>query len=120
LKISLESISVLSIGTSDAISFRPKRLNSGGIVSWALGNGAIDVIMKGQSIGVCNQARFLLGPDNFERLNPKVASGEFSLDGAQKADDLIAKAAHHSRVFMPVFQRKFLGHRAGPYLPLFC
>jgi len=119
LKVNLESISVLSIGTSDAISLRPRWLNSGGIVSWALGNAAIDVIMKSQSIAVSNQARFLLEPDNFERLNPKVAVGEFSLDGAQKADDLIAKAAHHSRVFMPVFEKKFLSHRAGSYQPLF-
>lgn len=119
LKIPLEAISVLSIGTSDSISLRPTRLNSGGIIAWALKNTAIDVIMKGQSIGINNQAKFLLGSEKVERLNPKVAAGEFSLDGAQKADDLIAKAAHHSRVFMPAFKAKFFVHCAPPYTPLF-
>ena len=43
---------------------------------------------------------------------------EFSLDGAHKADDLIGKAAHHSRVFMPTFEQKFAKHRAAPYHPI--
>jgi patatin-like phospholipase/acyl hydrolase len=119
LKISLDALSVFNIGTSDAVAQRPRRLNSGGIVAWALGNVAIDVIMRGQSIAVNNQARYLLGPEKVERLNPKVASGEFSLDGAHKAEDLIGKAAYYSRVFMPVFENKFLPHRAAPFTPLF-
>jgi len=118
LNVVLDAMSVFSIGTSDAISHRGRRLNSGGIVAWALGNAAIDVIMRGQSIGVHNHARFLLGPEKVERLNPKVASDEFSLDGVHKADDLIGKAAHHSRVFMPIFEKKFLPHHAAPYTPL--
>ena len=88
-------------------------------MAWALGNAAIDVIMRGQSIGVHNHAKFLLSPERIERLNPKVASDEFSLDGVHKADDLIGKAAHHSRTVMPIFEKKFLLHHAGPYTPLF-
>lgn len=119
LKVPLESIWVLSIGTSDAVSHRRKRLNSGGILAWALESAAIDVIMRGQSIAAHNQATFLLGQERIERLNPKVASDEFSLDGIQKAQDLIGKAAHHSRIFTPTFQQKFLAHKASPYMPLY-
>ena len=119
LNVELDALSVFSIGTSDAVSHRSNRLNSGGIVAWALGNAAIDVIMRGQSIGVHNHAKFLLSPERIERLNPKVASDEFSLDGVHKADDLIGKAAHHSRTVMPIFEKKFLLHHAGPYTPLF-
>lgn len=114
----LSSIWALSIGTSDAISQRRKRLNRGGIISWGLGNAAIDVIMRGQSIGTNNQASFLLDGERLERLNPKVAADEFSLDGMSKADDLIGKAAHHSRIFTPVFEKKFGKHTAAPYAPL--
>jgi hypothetical protein len=46
-----------------------------------------------------------------------VAADEFSLDGVEKADDLIGKAAHYSRVFLPTFERKFAAHRAVPYVP---
>lgn len=118
LKIPMESISVFSIGTSDQISHRRKRLNNGGIISWALDNAAVDVIMRGQSLAAYHQATHLLGKDHVERLNPKVADDEFSLDGVHKADDLIGKAAHHSRVFMPTFENKFAHHRAASYQPM--
>lgn len=74
--------------------------------------------MRGQSLGAGNQAKFLLGEDRFERLNPKVAANEYSLDGIHKADDLIGKAYHHSRHFVSVFEKKFGAHRAEWYTPL--
>jgi hypothetical protein len=74
--------------------------------------------MRGQSIGVNNQAQFLLGKDHVTRLDPKVAASEFSLDGAQKAENLIGKAAHISRRFVPDFQARFLDHLAPNYTPL--
>jgi len=120
LNVPLSAIHVLSLGTSDAIVHRKNRLNKGGIIAWARENAAVDVIMRGQSIGVQNQARFLLGKDRIERLDPKVAADEFSLDGIHKADDLIAKAAHHSRLFMPTFKARFANHVAPVFEPLYC
>ncbi len=119
LGVPLDSIHVLSIGTSDAVCHRGTRLNSGGIFAWASGNSAIDVIMRGQSIGVNNQATLLLGRDRTERLNPQVAADEFCLDGVRKSADLIGKAAHVSRIFMPTFNSKFAAHQAAPYSPLY-
>lgn len=118
LNVPLSAIHVFSIGTSDAVIQRRTRLNKGGIIAWGREGAAVDVIMRGQSIGVHNQAKFLLGADHIERLDPKVAADEFSLDGIHKADDLIAKAAHHSRVFMPTFKAHFSGHIAPAYAPL--
>lgn len=118
LKKPLESLRVLSIGTSDAVSARRKRLNKGGIMAWAVGNAAIDVIMRGQSLSAYKQAGLLLGKERVLRLNPKVPAEEFSLDGVHKADDLIGKAAHESRKFMPSFKQQFVPHRAAPYTPL--
>ncbi len=119
LDIPLESITVFSIGTSDAVSHRKKKLDRGGKLPWVTGNDAIDVIMRGQSIGVHNQASFLLGRDHVERWNPKVTSDEFTLDGVHKADDLVGKAAHTSRIMMPRFQEKFVAHKAAEYTPLY-
>lgn len=117
LDVPLKSIWTCSIGTSDEVSKRGRRLNSGGIFAWAIGGAAIDVIMRGQSIGANNQAILLLGRDHVERLNPRVAADEFSLDGTQKVDDLIASASHHSRGFMPKFEEKFAKHKASSYTP---
>lgn len=119
LNIPLGEQWVFSIGTSDEVSHRHKRLNAGGIISWARGNAVVDIILRGQSLGAINHATFLLDRDRVERLNPKVASNEFSLDGTQKADDLIGKAAHHSRIFMPTFAQKFARHQAAPYQPIY-
>ena len=119
LNVPLNSLWAFSIGTSDAIYQRRNRLNSGGIIAWALKNVAIDVILRGQSIGTNNQAAFLLGKERIERLNPKVASDEFSIDGIYKADDLIGKASHYSRIYMPKFQQKFATHIAAPYSPIY-
>jgi len=119
LGVPLDAIRVFSIGTSDAVTHRRNKLDGGGKLSWATGNDAVDVIMRGQSIGVNNQVTFLLGQQRVERWNPKVASDEFSLDGVNKANDLVGKASHVSRILMPNFHEKFAGHAAALYTPLY-
>jgi patatin-like phospholipase/acyl hydrolase len=119
LSIPLEQIAILSIGTSDTVSQRKASLDNGGILAWARGNAVVEVILRGQSLGAANQAKFLLGEGRFERLNPKVTANEFSLDGVHKADDLIGRASHHSRIFMPTYQKKFSNHRAAEFKPLY-
>ncbi len=120
LEVPLHNISVLSVGTTNEVSSRSKWLNNGGIMAWAiLGKAALNVITRGQSIGVNNQARFLIGKEKFERLDPAVPYGEFALDGINKVDDLIGKAAHYSRHFIPTFEEKFKNHKAKPLSPLY-
>lgn len=116
LNISRESISVLSIGTSDPVVRRSKRLNWGGRFLWA--PSAIDVIMRGQSLGVTRQAQHLLGEGKVERLDPKVPDSLFALDRLT-VDELLAKAAHESRIFSPIFNKKFRTHRAAAYMPYY-
>ena len=119
LDVRLSSLWVFSIGTSDAVSHPRNRLNSGGIIAWGMKNAAVDLILRGQSIGTNNQATFLLERERVERLNPKVAADEFLLDGTHKVEDLIGKAAHYSRIFMPTFEHKFVKHLAAPYAPIY-
>ncbi|MCR4441249.1 MAG: CBASS cGAMP-activated phospholipase [Peptococcaceae bacterium] len=119
LGVHLDALSVLSIGTSDEVIARHERLNKGGKFAWVRGNDVIDVIMRGQSIAANNQAGLLLGKEKVHRINPKVAAGEFTLDGANKADDLIGKASHASRQFIPIFEKIFKEHKAIQYTPLY-
>jgi len=118
LDVPLTSIRVLNIGTTDPIVKRHERLDSGGKIAWARNNAAIDVILRGQSLAAYKQAIHLIGSDDIVRLSPQVADGIFSLDGVTKTDDLIAKAAHHSRVFSPEFRNKFGTHKAPPFASL--
>ena len=119
LAIPLNAISVFNVGTSDPVVQRPHRLDTGGILGWAVNGVSIDLIMRGQSIAAHKQATHLIGKDRIERLSPIVAQKEFSLDGVHKASDLIAKAAHYSRAFVPVFREKFMPHLAAIYKPLY-
>ena len=114
LNIPLESIRVFSLGTTSEIKGRPKRLDHGGLLQWAF--EAVDVIMRGQSIGANTQAMHLLGPKNVLRLDPKVPDGLFALDRI-KEQELLSKAAHESRHIAPFFKDKFTDHIADKFQP---
>ena len=115
LGVSLDSISVLNLGTSDQVSKRPNRLNWGGKLLWA--NSAVDLVMRGQSLGAHTLAMHLLGKAKVVRLDPKVPEGLFALDKANQKKELMAKAAHESRILIPQLSAQFLPHAAPPYVP---
>ena len=115
LGAALKQISVLSLGTSDEVVRRRGWLNWGGKLLWA--STAVDIIMRGQSMGAYKQALHLLGRDNVERIDPKVADGDFELD-ALNAEALLGKGAHESRKFCPTFEKKFKPHTASEYIPV--
>lgn len=115
LSAQLETIRVLSLGTTDEIKQRPQDLDGGGFWQWK--KAASDVIMRGQSVGATAQAMHLLGKDKVLRLNPPVPSGLFALDKLT-TKELIAKAAHESRKLMPEFKEQFTAHVADAYSAL--
>lgn len=100
LDVPLNAIHVLSLGTTNAVKGRSKNLDRGGIWQWK--SEAVDVIMRGQSIGAFTQAQHLLGKDKVVRMDPKVPNGLFELDKLSEKE-LLAKAAHESRICSPQF-----------------
>jgi len=117
LGVSLERTWLLSIGTYDAVAGRPSYLDEGGRIVWAF--NAHKVILRAGSIGVDNQARFLLGGERLLRIDPKVPDSDVVLDDASRAEHLITRARHHSRAFMPEIAAKFGQHNAGSYSPVY-
>jgi patatin-like phospholipase/acyl hydrolase len=115
LAVPLNAIHVFSIGTTDEVKARPKRLDEGGLLQWSV--GAVDVIMQAQSIGINTQTQHLLGKDRIVRMNPKVPDKIFKLDRLSEKE-LLAKAAHESRQISPLFKELFLNHKALDYKPL--
>jgi len=114
LNVPLESIRVFSLGTTNEIKGRSKSLDHGGCLQWAA--EALDVIMRGQSIGANTQALHLLGKEDLLRLDPKVPDGLFALD-RMKEEELLSKAAHESRHIAPLFKNRFTGHIAENFEP---
>jgi hypothetical protein len=79
-------------------------------------SAAVDVIMRGQSIGANTQAVHLLGAENVLRIDPKVPDGLFKLD-CLKEQELLSKAAHESRHLSPSFKEKFMNHISEKFEP---
>jgi hypothetical protein len=112
----LNNITVLSLGTTDEIKQRPSTLDHGGLWQWK--KAAVDVVLRGQSIGAVTQAQHLIGKDKVIRRDPKVPDKLFALDKLSEKE-LLSKAAHESRQFAPQFKDLFLDHRAAEFKPLY-
>jgi patatin-like phospholipase/acyl hydrolase len=112
----LDTIRVLSVGTTSDTRIRRRGLDRAGLVQWLRSPKVTDVLLRGQSIGAFTQVLHLLGPDHAYRLDPP-APGLARLDRAD-ARDLTAKAAFHSRKFCPAFEAMFADHTPFPYRPL--
>lgn len=117
LNVPLQNIHLLSLGTSDAVVHHPPGLDNGGKLTWA--NHAVNLVMRGQSLGVHKQALHLLGTERVTRLDPKVPDGLFALDRADSAEGLMAKAAHESRILIPGIAKGFFVHKAPLYEPCY-
>lgn len=113
---SLDSISVFSLGTSSPVVVRPRYLDWAGRLLWA--PSAVDLVLRGQSLGAQNQALHLLGSDRILRVDPKVPDGLFALDRIS-VDELISSAAHDSRHIGPDFAKRFQSHIAGEFHPMY-
>lgn len=110
----LDTISVLSLGTTDPVEEKPVGLTNGGF--WAWRKAAVDSCFRGQSHGVQGQAKLLLGEERAIRLDPAVPAGVFSLDRMAE-ERMLAEAAHVSRDFSARFARHFLDHEAATFTP---
>jgi patatin-like phospholipase/acyl hydrolase len=112
-----EGIKVFSIGTTDSRKHRRKALDSGGILQWLRKSDVLDVLMRGQSVGINGQMQLLLG-DRFRRIDPVVPDGIYHLDKVTP-DELLAEAEDAALHFSPTFEEDFAGHTAQAFEPLY-
>ena len=113
----IERIRLLSLGTTVAAAYRPRKLDRGGLIQWVRSPHVAQVLMAGQSLGAFTASEHLLGRGRAFRLNPPAPEALVKLDVADSRD-LLAAAAHHSRDFCPTYATEFASHRRGPYTPL--
>lgn len=114
----LDTIRVLSLGTTAKSRARSRNLDAGGLFQWARGPGAVEVLLTGQSVGAFTQVQHLIGPANAHRLDPPSPDSLARLDYADTRD-LKAKAAHYSRSFCPTFESVFADHSPALYRPFY-
>ena len=112
LGIPLAAIGVLNIGTTDQVIHHPRRLDTGGLATWA--RHAVPLVLTASSRGAQGIAEHLVGKDNYSRFDAMVPGGLYALDDADP-DDLAGHAASASRDLSPVFTARFASHRASCY-----
>ncbi|MEN6320347.1 MAG: CBASS cGAMP-activated phospholipase [Syntrophaceae bacterium] len=116
LGVSLDNIHVLSLGTTDEVKGRSRKLDHGGLWQWK--EDAVNVVLRGQNIGAYTQALHLLGRGKIHRIDPKVPDKMFALDKLSEGN-LLGKAAHESRIYSPIFKEMFMRHKAADYRPIY-
>jgi patatin-like phospholipase/acyl hydrolase len=114
LGVPLPEIGVLNIGTTDQVSHHPKKLDTGGLATWA--RHAVPLVLAAGSRGAQGIAEHLVGKNNYSRFDAVVPGGLYALDNADP-DDLAGYAASASRELSPVFTARFAAHRATAYQP---
>lgn len=114
----LNHVGVLSVGTTESNAMRPSRLDNAGWIRWLRGPGLIEILMRAQSVGAVGLVEHLVGRNNAHRLDAPAPADLAALDRCD-ADDLIGKAAHHSRLFSPTFAQSFQPHRPAAFAPLY-
>ncbi|HUG31985.1 MAG TPA: CBASS cGAMP-activated phospholipase [Acidimicrobiia bacterium] len=114
LDVPLESVHVLNIGTTEALTRYANGLDRGGVVQWS--TKATSVVMAAGSQGARGTAEHLLGQQRYERFDAEVSKGEFKLDKVD-SDELRGWASSRSRELSPIFTQRFQPHLAGKYEP---
>lgn len=86
LKVPLERIDVLSIGTTDE-PFTVKMMGKAGWAGW--GRTLINLLMNAQVDSSVRHAQLLVGEPRFLRINTTTTPGMYALDGSQEIESLI-------------------------------
>ena len=113
----VETLRLLSLGTTSDTRTRPRHLDRGGLFRWIRSPNVVNILLKGQSTGAFTQVQHLLPRDRAFRLDPPAPPELASLD-AVDARELIAKASYYSRHFCPTFAAEFATHVAKPFEPI--
>jgi hypothetical protein len=113
--VPLNAIRVLNVGTTDEVANHPKRLDNGGLATWA--RPAAQLVLTASSRGAQGIAEHLAGRECYSRFDAQVSPGLYRLDDADP-EDLAGLAAGQSRKLSPIFTARFAGHTARPYQPL--
>ncbi len=114
LKRPLESVEVLSIGTtSEPFHVSPRR-RQGGILRW--GKGAVTLFMQAQVEGALGQAKLITG-NRLMRVNSMTTQGRFSMDDSTAVMSLKALGEQSARLHEQEISRRFFFAPVELFIP---
>lgn len=114
LKRPIESVEVLSIGTTTAPFHVSPRRRRGGLLRW--GRGAVTLFMQAQVEGALGQAKLITG-NRLMRVNSTTTQGRFSMDDATAVASLKALGEQSARIHEQEITRRFLYAPTVSFVP---
>ena len=117
LRIPLERVDVLSVGTTEE-PFTVRKQTRAGVIGWLWKKKIIDLLMNVQQESSLKLAQHLVGNPRFLRVNVTTAPGSYSLDGLKEIGelaDLGNRAAQQSEILGQVKSRFLNGVFAAPW-----
>lgn len=117
LKVPLEDIRILSIGTSWELKQRSDSLDTAG--KWGWKSEIVDVMFRGQSHAAVKQAQLLLDTPEQQRvlrLDFPVPADTFGLDRVD-LKRMMPKVEYFARHYGPKVEELFFDHRAAAFEP---
>jgi hypothetical protein len=117
LRIPLERVDVLSVGTTDE-PFTVRKQTRAGILRWLWKKKLLDLLMNVQQESSLKLARHLVSDPRFLRVNVTTAPGSYSLDGPKEIGelaDLGNRAALETNILSQVKSRFLNGVFAAPW-----
>jgi len=117
LRIPLERIDVLTIGTTDE-PFTVRKQTQAGIITWLWKKKILDLLMNVQQESSLKLARSLVGDPRFLRVNVTTSPGSYRLDSPKEIGeltDLGNRAALQTEVLSQVKSRFLNGVSVTPW-----
>lgn len=117
LRIPLERVDVLSVGTTEE-SFTVQEQTRAGVIGWLWKMRILDLLMNVQQESSLKLARYLVGDSRFLRVNVRAQLGRYRLDGPNQIEelaDLGSRAALQAEIFDQVKSRFLNGVFAAPW-----
>ncbi|HNP82920.1 MAG TPA: CBASS cGAMP-activated phospholipase [Nitrospira sp.] len=117
LRIPLERVDVLSIGTTEE-PFTVRKQTRAGLVQWIWKKKILNLLMNVQQESSLRLARQLVSEARFLRVNVMTASGSYSLDGPKEIGeltDLGNRAASQPEILSQVKSRFLNGISTSPW-----
>lgn len=115
LDVSVSSIKVLNIGTTESVAHHPNRLDNGGFAQWA--TRIAPTLIQASSRGGQGAAEHLVGRQNYRRFDALVPGGLYELDSVD-SEEMAGIAASMSRELSPGYTDTFADYQASEFSPL--
>jgi len=113
---SLDSTSVLSLGTGNCKQFLKPVVDGAGVAWWMSRAKLISTTMMTQSQGALFQAKYLIR-DGLHRIDFDIPDDSWNIDSVQYLEEMVHMGRRKAEATVEKLRSKFFNRKATPYVP---